>query len=71
MTRSNDDRPAKPLLKDAGQARAERREARQAAALRANLQRRKMHDRARQDEGEAAPKTGSDAPPSIRRSEPR
>lgn len=50
MTRPAD-RPAKPLLKDAGQARAESREARRAAALRANLTRRKTQTRARQDEG--------------------
>lgn len=46
-----DDQPAKPLLKDDGQARAASREARRAAALRANLTRRKTQSRARQDEG--------------------
>lgn len=44
--------PARPTLKDAGQARATEREARRAAALRANLTRRKAQTRAR-DAGEA------------------
>lgn len=52
-----DDKPAKPLLKDAGRARAEDREARRAAALRANLMRRKAQSRARRTDEprEAAP----------------
>jgi hypothetical protein len=37
-----------PVLKDAGQARAAEREARRAAALRANLTRRKAQTRARE-----------------------
>jgi hypothetical protein len=53
MTRS-DDQPAKPLSKDAGQARAESREARRAAALRTNLARRKTQTRARQGADEPA-----------------
>jgi hypothetical protein len=53
MTRS-DDRPAKPLLKDAGQARDVSREAKRAAALRANLARRKAQTRTRQGANELA-----------------
>ncbi len=61
MTRP-DNQPAKPLLKDAGQARAESREARRAAALRANLQRRKAQTRARHDAEEPAGKPEPDEP---------
>lgn len=53
MTRP-DDAPTKPLLKQPGQARAEGREARRAAALRANLTRRKAQIRARQGADEPA-----------------
>lgn len=61
MPRS-DDPPAKPLLKEAGQARADSREARRAAALRANLTRRKTQTRARQDSEEPAAKPVPDEP---------
>lgn len=61
MTR-RDDPPAKPLLKDDGRARAESREARRAAALRANLARRKTQTRARQDADEPAGKPEPDEP---------
>jgi hypothetical protein len=47
---SRDDKPAQPALGDVGQARADSREARRAAALRANLTRRKAQARARHDE---------------------
>jgi hypothetical protein len=61
MTRP-DDPPVKPLLKDAGQARADSREARRAAALRANLTRRKTQTRARRDTEEPAGKAEPDEP---------
>lgn len=44
------DKPEKPLLGSTAQVQAAAREVRQAAALRANLQRRKGQNRARQDE---------------------
>ncbi|HEY4134060.1 MAG TPA: hypothetical protein VGO34_02495 [Alphaproteobacteria bacterium] len=47
-------KPAKPALGNAAQAQAAAREARRAAALRANLQRRKGQDRARQEGEETA-----------------
>lgn len=46
------DKPAGPTLAEAGEARATAREARRAAALRANLSRRKSQSRARQSDGE-------------------
>jgi hypothetical protein len=49
------DTPPKPLLGDAAQARATDREARRAAALRANLQRRKSQSRARHDDQPPSP----------------
>jgi hypothetical protein len=52
--------PSRPILKDAGQARAAEREARRAAALRANLTRRKAQTRARDDASPAPDEPGSD-----------
>ena len=52
--------PSYPVLKDTGQARAAEREARRAAALRANLTRRKAQTRAR--EAGDAPETTSRTP---------
>ncbi len=49
-SQNNPDKPVAqsgPIVKDAGQARAAEREARRAAALRANLTRRKAQTRAR------------------------
>lgn len=63
MSENNPDKPApqsRPILKHAGQARAAEREARRAAALRANLTRRKVQTRAR-DAGDA-PETTSLTP---------
>ncbi len=57
---SRDDKPARPALGDAGQARADSREARRAAALRANLTRRKAQARARRDEREPPPSADAD-----------
>jgi len=50
-----------PALGEAGQARATEREARRAAALRANLTRRKAQSRAR-DGGGATGTSGDDVP---------
>jgi hypothetical protein len=61
MTRP-DEQPAQPLLKDAGRARAESREARRAAALRANLTRRKAQIRERQGAEEPAGSSQPDEP---------
>lgn len=46
--KSGDDKPATPSLGEPGQARAKQRETRRAAALRANLSRRKSQSRVRQ-----------------------
>lgn len=55
MTSDANNRLARPRLGDTAQARAAEREARQAAALRANLKRRKEQKRARQEEAARDP----------------
>lgn len=54
VTNELNDKLAKPTLLGAGQARAKQRENRQAAALRANLSRRKAQNRVRMSEDEGA-----------------
>lgn len=64
MTRSPSDKPANPVPSEAGRARSDdSREERRAAALRANLTRRKAQNRARQSEPGAEPSPESGAEP--------